>query len=163
MLVMLVLWLITGPELAIGYGLLMGAAALARAITGGLGGAAQSYSGARVSLRLQGHLPWRIMSFLEDARRRGALRREGALYQFRHIRLQERLAARHPLLSDRISAELGLITAELTHVAEDDSLAARHGWQVTIGPGDSYRRYRDARFDLLSKPSAQGDHGQPPG
>lgn len=40
-----------------------------------------------------GRLPWRLMRFLEDAHRRGVLRRAGALYEFRHARLQERLAA----------------------------------------------------------------------
>jgi hypothetical protein len=37
--------------------------------------------------------PVRLMSFLEDARRRNLLRATGPAYQFRHARLQERLAA----------------------------------------------------------------------
>ncbi|MFD0308714.1 NACHT domain-containing protein [Streptomyces sp. NPDC127119] len=41
-----------------------------------------------------GRLPWRLMRFLEDAHRRGVLRQAGALYEFRHARLQERLATR---------------------------------------------------------------------
>ncbi|MET9560806.1 NACHT domain-containing protein [Streptomyces tauricus] len=41
-----------------------------------------------------GRLPWRLMRFLEDAHRRGVLRQAGALYEFRHARLQERLAVR---------------------------------------------------------------------
>ncbi|MFI1731754.1 hypothetical protein ACH40E_21585 [Streptomyces acidicola] len=36
--------------------------------------------------------PVRLMSFLEDARRRNILRATGPVYQFRHARLQERLA-----------------------------------------------------------------------
>lgn len=36
--------------------------------------------------------PVRLMSFLEDARRRNLLRATGPAYQFRHARLQERLA-----------------------------------------------------------------------
>jgi hypothetical protein len=40
-----------------------------------------------------GRLPWRLMAFLEEAHRRGVLRQTGALYEFRHARLQERLAA----------------------------------------------------------------------
>jgi NACHT domain len=39
-------------------------------------------------------LPWPLMSFLVDAHRRGVLRQAGAVYQFRHIELQQRLAAR---------------------------------------------------------------------
>ena len=38
------------------------------------------------------HLPWQYMEFLEDAHKRGVLRQVGAVYQFRHIELQERLA-----------------------------------------------------------------------
>lgn len=40
------------------------------------------------------HLPWSLMSFLADAHRRGLLRQAGAVYQFRHIELQRRLAIR---------------------------------------------------------------------
>ena len=39
-------------------------------------------------------LPWSLMSFLTDAHRRGVLRQAGAVYQFRHIELQHRLANR---------------------------------------------------------------------
>jgi len=39
-------------------------------------------------------LPWRLMTFLEDARQRGVLRQVGAVYQFRHGRLSERLVFR---------------------------------------------------------------------
>ncbi|MBT2546561.1 NACHT domain-containing protein [Streptomyces sp. ISL-44] len=38
-------------------------------------------------------LPWRLMTFLDEAHRRGVLRQEGAVYQFRHARLQTQLAA----------------------------------------------------------------------
>jgi hypothetical protein len=34
------------------------------------------------------------MSFLEDAHRRGVLRQTGAVYEFRHIELQHRVATR---------------------------------------------------------------------
>ena len=36
--------------------------------------------------------PWRLLGFLEDAHKRGVLRRSGAAYQFRHLELQQRLA-----------------------------------------------------------------------
>ncbi|HET8657375.1 MAG TPA: hypothetical protein VFM55_00060 [Micromonosporaceae bacterium] len=55
---------------------------------------------ARAWLSLRGRLPLRLMRFLDDAHRRGMLRQSGAVYQFRHARLQDRLAAtgtrRHP-------------------------------------------------------------------
>jgi hypothetical protein len=43
---------------------------------------------------VRGFLPWRLVSFLQDAHRRGVLRQAGAVYQFRHIELQHRLATR---------------------------------------------------------------------
>jgi hypothetical protein len=43
-------------------------------------------------LRLHGRLPSSLMEFLEDAHRRGVLRQSGGVYQFRHARLQARLA-----------------------------------------------------------------------
>jgi len=39
-----------------------------------------------------GRLPWRLMTFLADAHRRGVLRQAGAVYQFRHALLRDRLA-----------------------------------------------------------------------
>jgi hypothetical protein len=38
--------------------------------------------------------PWHLLSFLEDAHKRGVLRQSGAAYQFRHLELQHRLATR---------------------------------------------------------------------
>ncbi|MGC4769722.1 NACHT domain-containing protein, partial [Micromonospora sp. DT44] len=45
-----------------------------------------------VWLRVQGDGPLRMMHFLEDARKRHVLRTVGPRYQFRHARLQDRLA-----------------------------------------------------------------------
>jgi hypothetical protein len=42
---------------------------------------------------LTGRLPWRLMTFLDDAHRRGMLRQVGATYQFRHAVLQKSLAS----------------------------------------------------------------------
>ncbi|MET7643333.1 helix-turn-helix domain-containing protein [Streptomyces sp. NPDC005426] len=75
---------------------------LAIGVTGGLGGTC-SYALAftawgrwlvlsRVWLPLTGKLPWDAVAFLDDAYRRGVLRQTGAVYQFRHIRLQHHLA-----------------------------------------------------------------------
>ncbi len=49
----------------------------------------------RIWLPLTGRLPWAVMAFLEDAYRRGVLRQAGAVYQFRHARLQHHLAGIH--------------------------------------------------------------------
>ncbi|MEU2623631.1 hypothetical protein ABZ642_36935 [Streptomyces sp. NPDC007157] len=55
---------------------------------------------ARVWLPLTGRLPWRLVTFLEDACDRRALRRAGAVYQFRHGRLREQLTAPPEVPSD---------------------------------------------------------------
>ncbi|MEU3603468.1 NACHT domain-containing protein [Streptomyces sp. NPDC006798] len=69
---------------------------------GGLGGSAaavlaftawgQWLTLARFWLPLTNRLPWDVVAFLEDAYDRGVLRHAGAVYQFRHVRLQRQLA-----------------------------------------------------------------------
>ncbi|MCD7445327.1 NACHT domain-containing protein [Streptomyces lincolnensis] len=51
---------------------------------------------ARIWLALTGRAPWRLMGFLDEAHRRGVLRRYGAHYEFRHLRLQQRLGLAVP-------------------------------------------------------------------
>lgn len=48
---------------------------------------------ARIVLAASGRLPRRLMGFLAGAREQQLLRQVGGKYQFRHIRLQERLIA----------------------------------------------------------------------
>lgn len=50
----------------------------------------------RCWLPLTGRLPWRLRSFLDDAHERGVLRQAGAVYVFRHGRVQDTLAAIPP-------------------------------------------------------------------
>jgi hypothetical protein len=45
----------------------------------------------RVWLPLTGRLPWAVTAFLDEAYYRGVLRQSGAVYQFRHARLQDHL------------------------------------------------------------------------
>lgn len=47
----------------------------------------------RFVLGVTGNLPWRQVTFLEDARRRGILRGSGGSYQFGHVLLEERIIA----------------------------------------------------------------------
>ncbi len=49
---------------------------------------------ARIWLPLTGRLPWSVAGFLDDGCRRGVLRQVGAVYQFRHARLQAHLTDR---------------------------------------------------------------------
>ncbi|WP_026257635.1 helix-turn-helix domain-containing protein [Actinopolymorpha alba] len=82
-----------GPWYGLAYGLSYG---LVLGLGVGLGAASLTAWGtwmvfARVWLPLNGRLPWSLPAFLEDAYRRGVLRRSGAVYQFRHARLQDHL------------------------------------------------------------------------
>ena len=52
------------------------------------------YGLARAWLALRRQLPWQLMGFLAEAHKRGVLRQAGAVYQFRHIELQHRIATR---------------------------------------------------------------------
>ncbi|MEU2612006.1 hypothetical protein ABZ570_10545 [Micromonospora sp. NPDC007271] len=47
---------------------------------------------AKTHLFATGRMPWRLMAFMEDSHRLGLLRQVGAVYQFRHADLQDRLA-----------------------------------------------------------------------
>jgi hypothetical protein len=49
------------------------------------------FSLARLWFAGTGRLPLRLISFLRDAHKRGILRQEGGIYQFRHVELQRRL------------------------------------------------------------------------
>ena len=64
---------------------------------------------ARVVLAAAGHLPLRLLGFLADARERELLRQAGGRYQFRHIRLQERLVSKEA--RDRLEAEESMAAA----------------------------------------------------
>jgi hypothetical protein len=108
----LLLWIVGGLGVGFAGGLVGGlglgfAGGLGARIAGGLGSglvvgiavseswtAWPSYMRARGRLALRHQLPWSLMSFLADAHRRGVLRQVGAVYQFRHIDLQHRLATR---------------------------------------------------------------------
>jgi len=47
---------------------------------------------ARMAFALTGRLPLRLMTFLREAHLRGVLRQSGSVYQFRHLKLRDRLA-----------------------------------------------------------------------
>ncbi|MEV6777263.1 hypothetical protein [Streptomyces syringium] len=49
---------------------------------------------AKSCLAIAGRVPWSLMEFLRDAHHGGLLQRSGGVYRFRHLRLQEHLAAR---------------------------------------------------------------------
>jgi hypothetical protein len=79
------------PLTALTVGILFG---LGVGLTVFLSRAWGSFVVTRLWLARRGQTPLRLMRFLDDAHRRGVLRQIGAVYQFRHARLQERLATR---------------------------------------------------------------------
>jgi hypothetical protein len=103
----LVVWLGIGLAFGIAFGI--GTGNLARGLADGLGDGlaaglliglvyplSWSSSLAFAQLAASDRTPVRLMRFLEDARGRGVLRTVGPVYQFRHARLQDRLAAQEP-------------------------------------------------------------------
>ncbi|MEV0161656.1 hypothetical protein [Nonomuraea fuscirosea] len=63
------------------------------ALAGGLASSSVVYLITLTCLSVRRRTPIRLMAFLQDAHRLGLLRQTGAVYQFRHIDLQKRLAA----------------------------------------------------------------------
>lgn len=53
-----------------------------------------AFTVSRRLLAVTGRLPFDLPRFIEDAHKRGVIRQAGAVYQFRHARLQDRLVAR---------------------------------------------------------------------
>jgi len=89
----LVTGLVRGLVLGLVFGLVVGG--LVVGLIAGLYESAWGRFGVtRRWLALRGCLPWRLMAFLADAHQREVLRQVGAVYQFRHVELQRRLAAR---------------------------------------------------------------------
>jgi hypothetical protein len=78
-------WLVFGPAFAVAWLVLPLPVGLATTAWG-------QWLFARCWLALTGRLPASLLRFLDDAHRRGALREVGAVYQFRHARLQDYLA-----------------------------------------------------------------------
>lgn len=69
---------------------------LAVGLMAGLSGVWWRFCLTRLLLAAAGLTPLRLMTFLSEAHERGILRQAGGVYQFRHSRLQDRLANPHP-------------------------------------------------------------------
>ena len=95
------IWLICGADIALAYGIYAVTTTLAQTVLGGGFRASGKFTDARNWLACGRRMPWRAMSFLADAHQRGVLRQIGAVYQFRHIRLQQQLSAQHPRWAPR--------------------------------------------------------------
>jgi DNA-binding SARP family transcriptional activator len=84
-----------GFRAGVRFGLFAGlAGSIVIALVLGFTAAWPRYTLARWWLAGTGRLPWRLTAFLEEAQRLGLLRQAGAVHQFRHASLQDRLVAR---------------------------------------------------------------------
>jgi hypothetical protein len=94
----LIVGLVGGVVIGFVGGLMVGiVSGLALGLAGGVvvglvGSATWSTALVFAQLRFAGECPFRVLKFLEDARERRVFRVIGPIYQFRHRRLQERLA-----------------------------------------------------------------------
>ena len=79
----------TGVAIGIAYGITLGIGYRTAGLTTP---AFPTFLIARMWLAVRRELPWSLMPFLEDAHRRGVLRQQGTVFQFRHSTLQEHLA-----------------------------------------------------------------------
>lgn len=90
--------LLVGLVIGLGYGVVLGpASGLAAGFMTAIGlGTLRCWGRwvvlSRVWLPLTGKAPWSMITFLDDAHHRGVLRQAGAVYQFRHARIQTQLA-----------------------------------------------------------------------
>ena len=100
------MWLCFGSVIAIAYSLYSAVSILCRLLLGGMGSASARFADARIWLAFSRRMPLRAMTFLADAHRRGVFRQSGAVYQFRHIRLQQRISRRHAYLSVRLASPI---------------------------------------------------------
>jgi hypothetical protein len=86
------IWARAAALIGIAVGVGIAAAVIIGLISSAINAAWPCYGIAWIGLGLRRRLPWRLMGFLADSHRRGVLRQVGAVYQFRHIELQHRLA-----------------------------------------------------------------------
>jgi hypothetical protein len=79
---------------------------------------------AAVIMGLRGTGPVRTIRFLEDARERQVLRQAGAAYQFRHARVQDRLAEEYEAARERSTLDTGESDLE---IGDSSDFARRSG------------------------------------
>jgi hypothetical protein len=134
-------------------GLVLGAAGgVSLAIGFTLGTAWAWYQVSHLWLTIRGKTPLRLMRFLEDAHRRGVLRQAGAVYQFRHGRLQDRLAeasgikgtaeTEHLTDMERMALQL-VVLRELLKIAEGPEALTAVTLHLDLFPERELRTWRE--------------------
>ena len=98
------LGLLCGAQIALIYLVYAVTCTIVVVAFGGLlnGFASRAYADARFWLAISRRLPWRPMRFLIDANRRGVFQEVGAIYRFRHIRVQLELRDQYELNRPRL-------------------------------------------------------------
>jgi hypothetical protein len=171
----LLLFLYAGWEITLIFCVWFVTLILVRFTLGGISSASWLFNDARAWLSCGRLLPWRSMAFLADAHQRGILRQVGAEYQFRHIRLQERLSSPIPASfvgTLIIKASLSIDHHTLNHgknVLGEEKVSS--SWQLRLTPWGilQFRRvgttlvYRDPRFDQPTNLHRTEDDGDLPG
>ena len=100
----LLVWLLFGLLIAAMYTAYVAISLICKVLLGGMTTASDRFADARVWLACGRRMPWRVMAFLADASDRGALRQSGAVYQFRHVRLRQRLSTQYARLSRSLTS-----------------------------------------------------------
>jgi predicted ATPase len=91
-IVAVVVALFCGSELALAYiAFAVVCTGVALLLGGGTGFASRQFTDASIWLAVTRRMPWRSMRFLTDAERRGVFQEVGAIFRFRHARLQLQL------------------------------------------------------------------------
>jgi hypothetical protein len=93
-------------------------------------------------LAMFGRLPWRLVTFLEDARLRGALRVAGDSWQFRHVVLQDHLSDKVQPANLWVRIESGR-TSAVNRLADLYAAKGQLGELYAIAnTGNSYATFR---------------------
>jgi hypothetical protein len=136
--------LVVGLALAVGLAILAGLKAdlrLGLAVMAGLGvgllagledSATWPASLAFVQLAGRRRTPFQLMRFLNDAHERGVLRAIGPVYQFRHARLQDRLAGVAEAIEEVLADDLRVLGPDHPGTLTARNLLARS----RVGAGD---------------------------
>ncbi|WFE39277.1 NACHT domain-containing protein [Micromonospora sp. WMMD998] len=150
----ILIWLFAGPVMLVGYLVHATADTAGTLLFSAFGPASQRFAAVRLSYALRFRLPWRLMPFLIDAHRRGVLRQIGAVYQFRHLRLQNHLAQ-----ADADSLVQKRVEQFVTWIERRRNLPRTGGLVMQPLPW-SRQRWRDPVLAarLAARPSAPGAH-----
>jgi hypothetical protein len=105
---------------------------------------------AAAQLATRWHTPLRLMNFLDDARERNVLRTVGPVYQFRHARLQDRLAA--AAADGRNNGKQRLLTATGHGTPRTAFAQFRAEKGVVVGAGSNCRPSASSGLQAASAP-----------